>query len=549
MKNASTTFIAMFLLIGTSEIFGAEFYNLGQIPGYTDNCMSNGVSSDGSVVVGYGSYQLTQANAFRWSLSGGMVNLGDFPGGMNYSCAYGISADGVYTVGRASSSSGGNAFRWSSAQGMVSLGTMTGGNYSIANSTSADGSVVVGAGDSTAGQQAFRWTASGGMVGLGFLPGGSYSQANGVSANGNVIVGDATSTSSSMGQAFRWTSSGGLVPLGLLSGGSYSHASAVSADGSTAVGYGDTASGEFAFYWNGTSGMTQLGSIPGLTASYASGVSGDGSIIVGNYVLNNMDIGGFIWDRTSGMRDIKTVLSNDYGIDLTGWSIFYPTSISANGRAICGSGIGPSGIGVSWLALLDPYTLNWRKASSGDWETRSNWDFAHPATSMTDVYIQPSSGLTVTGPMSATTIKSLTVGSLNGIATLRLQLEGTVNVTGTTTIQSRGKIAGTGYFNSAEGIYNYGEIDLGDEQVELSGGVFGQRWRHSRKRNDRKFSRKRRRAGSTRVGRTDALFGQQQYERRLDSSPWGRIGIGTGPFEQQRWGCVLRPRRYTPLRR
>jgi len=164
------------------------------------------------------------------------------------------------------------------------------------------------------------------MVGLGDLPGGTVgSSAKGVSADGSVVVGQSDSASGE--EAFRWTSTGGMVALGDLPGGSFdSSAHGVSADGSVVLGYGNSASGREAF----------------------------------------------IWDATNGMRNLKDVLVNDHGLDLTGWTPA-AAKISSDSLTIVGSGQNPSGDTEGWIASLAPSGPP--PDSDGDglldsWETR-----------------------------------------------------------------------------------------------------------------------------------------------------------------------------------
>ncbi|MDB9423458.1 PEP-CTERM sorting domain-containing protein [Microcystis aeruginosa CS-564/01] len=178
---------------------------------------------------------------------------------------------------------------------------------STANGISADGSVVVGVSNSANGDEAFRWTQATGMVGLGTLPGGAFASiAYGVSADGSVVVG--TTNGSNFGQAFRWTQATGMVGLGELAGDNNSIAYGVSGDGSVVVGYGNSANGDEAFIWNGT----------------------------------------------QGMRSLKQVLTNDYGLNLTSWTLKYATAISADGLTIVGFGTNPSGNSEAWIARLNP---------------------------------------------------------------------------------------------------------------------------------------------------------------------------------------------------
>ncbi len=147
------------------------------------------------------------------------------------------------------------------------------------------------------------------MIGLGDLPGGQFSSgATGVSADGSVVVGMGSSAFALDHEAFRWTAEGGMVGLGDLPGGDfYSLARAVSGDGSVVVGYSKSALGQEAF----------------------------------------------IWDATNGMRSLLDVLTNDYGLDLTGWTLMDASAISPNGFSIVGSGYNPQGFREAWLVQFD----------------------------------------------------------------------------------------------------------------------------------------------------------------------------------------------------
>ena len=49
----------------------------------------------------------------------------------------------------------------------------------------------------------------------------------------------------------------------------------------------------------------------------------------------------FIWDNANGMRKLKDVLVNDFGLDLTGWTLTIARGISDDGLTIVGDGIKP----------------------------------------------------------------------------------------------------------------------------------------------------------------------------------------------------------------
>src|SRR5690606_26161884 len=167
-----------------------------------------------------------------------------------------------------------------------------------------DGTMVVGSGDINDVQQAFIWTQETGAVGLG-APDGGYSIAQKISADGNTVVGI---QSSSDFEAFRWTEEAGMEGLGFLPGGDYSSAKDVSDDGTTIVGVSNSAEGYFAF----------------------------------------------IWRDETGMQNLKELLENEFGLDLTGWVLGEATAISADGSIIVGIGVNPDGHTEGWKAVMPP---------------------------------------------------------------------------------------------------------------------------------------------------------------------------------------------------
>jgi len=100
------------------------------------------------------------------------------------------------------------------------------------------------------------------------------------------------------------------------------------------------------------------------SVSTALAVSADGSIVVGwTTVDSSPDVAAFIWDEVGGMKNLKEVLENDYGLDLTGWTlggvVSGATGISADGLTITGRGRNPNGDTEAWIAVLcDDSDLN-----------------------------------------------------------------------------------------------------------------------------------------------------------------------------------------------
>ncbi len=325
------------------RLSNASFQGLGFYLGGN----SNGLSEDGSVIVGNDG-----SRPIRWTAAGGVQVLSTSTG-----LARGVSADGSVVVGMVNN----RPFRWTAAGGIQFLHT-TGVAYGV----TPNGLVVVGAdklaADPTA--RAFRWTAAGGMQMLGALVVNGSSSAHAVSADGSIVVGQGTRAGGR--EAFRWTEATGIQGLGHLghapnnpnsfSGG----ALAISTDGNVIVGASSAPDGNQGFRWeNGN--MMGLGAWPGNSAE-ASGVSGDGSVIVGNVLSGS---GAFIWTAQRGLRELKTALEQEYGLDVTGWTLTRVNGISRDGRVLAGYGMNPQGQFEGWRAVLPASTALRQAAPNG----------------------------------------------------------------------------------------------------------------------------------------------------------------------------------------
>ena len=334
MRKLLTVIIAVTSL-GASYAFGdASFQGLGGSGTY-QNSHARGISPDGSVVVGdvFSSWAGNYI-AFRWSETTGMVWLPNLFGGGGYLFPSGhagaASVCGEVIVGKCRSAPPyyvTKACRWTaptySVEDLSSLG------FGGAAAVSADGSVIVG---TNSDGVAARWTEATGIVALTTVSG--TGGATDVSADGSVVVGTWND------EAFRWTEATGMVGLGFLPGTSASGASSVSADGLVVVGECNPFSNTQVFRWTEATGMVGIGN------GQATGVSGDGSVVVGN------GAGPFVWDEVNGMRNLQYVLVNDFGLDLTGWEIYYASDVSADGQKIVGLGTNSNGWGEAWLATI-----------------------------------------------------------------------------------------------------------------------------------------------------------------------------------------------------
>ena len=339
-----------------------RFTALGYLPGKSRST-ATAVSSDGSIVVGFS--ETPDKEAFRWE-DGVISGLGDLAGGDQSSAALGVSADGSVVVGSGTPAGplfGGptEAVCWengviTSLGGFPGLPGQTHPFSSEAHGVSADGSVVVGWGASPlGGTEAFRWTSATGLVGLGDLSTtfGTTSYAMATSEDGNVIAGQGYSESGI--EAFRWVQGEGMSGLGWLEGTpDFSSAFGISSDGSVVVGASRPISVDAAFRWSESTGMVPLAG-PGIFQSKANGASADGSVIVG--LAYDGETKAFLWDQAHGMRFLQDVLVDEFGLDLTGWSLTEALAITPDGLTIVGYGTNPDGLTEAWRAYLGGLTF------------------------------------------------------------------------------------------------------------------------------------------------------------------------------------------------
>jgi hypothetical protein len=175
--------------------------------------------------------------------------------------------------------------------------------------------------NTNSGYEAFVWTQTGGMVGLGDLPGGIFdSNATGVSANGQFVFGGSSIDHGREGCL--WTSANGMQGLGYFNS-DYPDSTPSAASNSGIIVGTSLLSREIAGYYDFT-----------------------------NQPYYNDTFAAFIWDEVNGIRNLKTVLEQDYGIDLTGWKLTSAVGISDDGLTIAGNGINPLGQQEGWVVRL-----------------------------------------------------------------------------------------------------------------------------------------------------------------------------------------------------
>lgn len=367
-------------LAASTSLAQPYFSGVGDLPGGATLSEANAISADGSTVVGgsivAGSGFSQAYAAFRWTQDGGIENIFDQSAGGASVRASAVSADGTLIVGTADygffGPLGTQAFLFSGSVGPFLLGDLPDGISTVPRSygkgISAHGEFIACTGESASGVEAFIFdTASGNFIPVGDLAGGAFgSYAYGCSAGSFTLIG--ASYSSQNLEACRYVPGEGLRGIGFLptptGTQNYSVAEAASADGSVIVGESrsfNATNGNEAFRWTAQGGMVPLGDLPGgAFQSWAYAVSADGSAVVGRASIDGacgpFGCGSagraFIWDQSHGMRDLVQVLTIEYALDLTGWTLTEARGISADGRTIIGNGTSPAGNLEGWVASL-----------------------------------------------------------------------------------------------------------------------------------------------------------------------------------------------------
>ena len=147
-----------------------------------------------------------------------------------------------------------------------------------------------------------------------------------------------------------------MVSLGTMSSTPHDVARAVSADGLVVAGGLVTESsgeGREAFLWTQGAGFRTLGDLlGGVFDSIVNALSADGKVAVGSSSTGNDQQEAFIWDEVLGMRNLRSVLMEEFGLDLGGWRLESAVAISADGQTIVGTGTNPAGQAESWIAMV-----------------------------------------------------------------------------------------------------------------------------------------------------------------------------------------------------
>jgi probable HAF family extracellular repeat protein len=353
------------------------------------------ISADGSTVVGQTSVLIGKApHPFRWTQKGGFIDLG-WPEKGLYGSGAGraVSRDGSVVAGDCyfDGYSDGEAMRFSSLGPLCLIPRkdrvhaagisvhIAGSLRSTAYAVSGDGAVLAGSKSTPSGMKAFRWTEAGGLTAMETIPGPTgqtHSEVHGLSADGTVAVGAfgdltpaAAQNINNAVRAFRWTQQGGMKELktaGANQGFVPVAAWAVSADGGVVVGVGKSdgtpPTAREGFRWTEAGGAVPLGELPGgVENTIPESVSADGSIVVGKASNQGADRRAFLWEQATGMHDLQSALTRDYGLNTSEWKLQDAKSVSADGRTIMGTAFAAGDAAqnradavLTWVVTLSP---------------------------------------------------------------------------------------------------------------------------------------------------------------------------------------------------
>lgn len=120
--------------------------------------------------------------------------------------------------------------------------------------------------------------------------------------------------------------------------------------------------------------------------------------------------------------------------------------------------------GTDTIQLWTP-DIHWRTSNSGNWQTANRWTLGIRPDKVHDVFIDPTSDVSVLGPNVATHLRNLHVGGGGGSVTLELQTSDPLTVDGQMTIHAGSILSGEGSLIGK--VVNEGIIAPGTAASEL----------------------------------------------------------------------------------
>lgn len=320
----------------------SSFHGIGTLPnsGGPRGSTATGISADGRFVVGLSATIADHndgsnaGNVVRWSIDGGLEDYGVAAhGGIAPVAGPHISQDGSW-IGGSLFNPFVFGFRHSDDGVFQPIP-----NAWLVNDISGDGNTLVGTRFGFAGSgrdRAGRYREANGFafedLGFGTQDENSFSSA--ISESGNAIAGfveqsagivDVYRFREGFGSELLFTLTDGNGPSGYVAG--------IANEGDTIIGRD--------FRWTANGGLEDLRNFMEPFA-----VADNGSVLVGRW--NNQAV---MMNDSGQVESIQDVLINDFGLDLSGWSLRAALDISPDGSVIVGWGI-HNGTREGWVAYI-----------------------------------------------------------------------------------------------------------------------------------------------------------------------------------------------------
>jgi len=302
-----------------------EVIHLGTLGG--DDCNPTSVNNNGQVV-GFSKDVSGYNRAFVWNQQSGILELPKLDGTDSY--AFSINDSGQIAGSANTSSYVSRAVYWKEENNQYCLTNLHSSLGGTEGQSSSSGSInehgwIVGYLQS----EAYIWKNET-KTALGNL-GGDISTASSINDNGQVVGSSSISTDY---HAYLWEESAGMVDLGTLPGGKNSFAHGINNAGQV-VGDADTdPDSSFpirrAYLWS-AGAMTELGTLeqdnPGSWSfeSCANDINNLGQV-VGWSDVSGGGTKAFLWEESSGMVDLNTLIPLD-----SGWVLQTATGLNEDG--------------------------------------------------------------------------------------------------------------------------------------------------------------------------------------------------------------------------
>jgi hypothetical protein len=232
------------------------------------------------------------------------------------------------------------------------------------------------------------------------------------------------------------------------------------------------------------------GDYAGRSVSGAGDVNGDGldDLLIGAINANQVYL---VYGQPNAALLSGSLDLADVGGAMAGATFNGVESGDLTGVSVSGAG-DVNGDGLADLLLATPYAdatgsdrgqsylvygrrenrVTWVDPGNNTWDDHLNWFGFEGPVAGDEAFIQPTNGLTVSGPTSATQMDSLTLGAQQaGTANLVVDPAGALLIDQAFTIEADGRLSGSGTVTATGKINNQGEIDLGNQGLNLAGGI------------------------------------------------------------------------------